>query len=122
MKYPQFVQYAIACLQALDANEGRPLSLIDLSHGQGVPFPTCVRLIHRLKRAGIVDLSGGSVVLRRPVEELTAMEIVQAVGSTPDKQDSVRMLVGGARGRRSQITWDIVRSVDNAGLEGVCNG
>lgn len=122
MKSQQLMQYAVLCLQALDANEGKPLSLLDLSHTQGVPFPTCVRLIHRLNKAGIVEVSGGAVILRRPVEELTALEIVQAVWSAPEQQDRVRILVGGTRGLRSEITWSYLRAAENAGLYGECNG
>ena len=122
MKNQQFVQYAVLCLQALDANGGRPLSVQDLSHSQGVPFATCVRLINRLSDVGIVEVTSDGVTLRRPVEDLTALEIVQAIWSDKEKSTGFRMLVGGVRGMRAKVTRALAQITESSDSYGVCNG
>jgi DNA-binding IscR family transcriptional regulator len=123
MKHQQVVQFAVQCLQALDANQGKPLSLHALSRTQGVPYAECVSVISRLDRAGIVELAaGGSVALRRPVEDLTALEIIQAVWSFQDARPAFRMLIGAHRGIRSKVTRQFVRSAQTADEGGLLNG
>jgi DNA-binding IscR family transcriptional regulator len=119
MKYQLYVQYAVLCLEALDSCEGQPLSIQELSQSQGVPFADCVHLVHRLSQAGIVEVTpAGAVALLRPVEELTALEILQALWKRKVAPMVVQMLVGG-RGLRAHLTRAFVQGTQ--GTE-VCNG
>ena len=76
------IQYAVNCLRELDQEAPRTLTVAELGRRLGVPAEDCSDILDRLEAAGIVDLDlAGGIHLERPVEELTALEIIQALGS-----------------------------------------
>jgi DNA-binding IscR family transcriptional regulator len=80
MNHKTIVQFAVLCLQELDAQVGKTLSCHEISKRQGIPLPECAQVIQQLDHAGIVELAEtGRVVLCRPVEMLTALDILEAV-------------------------------------------
>jgi len=123
MNTQQTVQYAVMCLQALDENAGKPMSLQEISQRQGVPMAECQDIVRHLSEAGIVTLAGpGRVVLLRPVEELTALEILEAVWSSSNPPPAFRMLVGGSRGARLKTTLQIVARAQSESESDSING
>ena len=74
------VQLAVMCLQELDAQAGKGMTFREISERRNIPMADCTSVIQRLCAAGIVDLtSADRVVLKRPVDQLTALDILQAI-------------------------------------------
>ena len=119
MNPTQIVQFAVLCLTELDAHQGKAVSCEEISLRQGIPLPECIHIIRRFQHAGIVDVvMPGRVLLRRPVEELTALEIVEAVWAKEDARTPFRMLLGGDRGLACRKTLEYVRRTSLAGING----
>ncbi|OGR90511.1 MAG: hypothetical protein A2992_07500 [Elusimicrobia bacterium RIFCSPLOWO2_01_FULL_59_12] len=118
MKNKRIVQFAVMCLQAFGANEGRALSPQEISKHQGVPLEDCLNIIKRFRSAGIVAAaSREKVILARPVEDLTAVEILEALWAVDATRLDLQMLVGGNHGRRAEKTLECVARITAEGFE-----
>jgi DNA-binding IscR family transcriptional regulator len=118
MSNQHVVQFAVMCLQALDDGAGIAMSPQDISKAKGVPVQECQRILHRFQEAGIVQFTKtGKVSLLRPVEELTAVEILDALWALETSSPSFQMLVGGNRGIRLRATLDCVNHYTTTGQE-----
>jgi len=123
MENRQDVQFALLCLEELDQPYTRALSPLDLSRRLGVHLAACESILGRLSRAGLIEhRPEGTVRLCRPVEEVTALEVLQAVWAPQEKQTTFRMLVGKDRGRAVRKTLEFVRSDQSLGRDAILNG
>jgi Rrf2 family iron-sulfur cluster assembly transcriptional regulator len=84
MEITRQADYAIRSmiyLAELPLSDGR-VSTATISEAQGVPLPFLTKVISRLATAGLVTTSrgmGGGVSLARPPEEITLLQVVEAV-------------------------------------------
>ena len=91
-------QYALMCLQELNQCHSEALSPLDISARQGIPLPECEEILHRLEEAGLVDCPEAKhFALSRPVEELKALEILQALWAPQKKAAAFKMLFESER-------------------------
>ncbi len=117
MKKDQVVQFAAMCLHALDANPGKALSPKEISRYEGVPIRDCQKIIRQLNRAGIVKfVDRTSVQLLRPVEEITALELLEALWAREVTLPEFLMLVGG-RGMRLEKTLEAIALIGAEGSD-----
>lgn len=116
MENRQTVQFALQCLEKLEETANRTLSAHDISRAQGVPENECVDLLRRLTRAGILEECGeGKMRLQRPLEEFTALDILQALWAKETKKSTFRMLAGDSTA--SRLTVEYVRRTEESGEE-----
>jgi DNA-binding IscR family transcriptional regulator len=93
------VQYAVACLKQLGDSQASGMRGADLGRLCGVPSDVLPDLLERLCQAGLVSVTEeGLYRLTRALEELTALEVLQAVWTEPKKQTPFRLLYQAARG------------------------
>jgi DNA-binding IscR family transcriptional regulator len=119
MNYRQRVQFAVQCLEELEAHAQRPVSFQDISQKQSIPLAECTLVVRQLADAGIVSLKeNGTVALERPIDEITALELLTAVWTRDRIQPAFRMLVGEDRGPVMRKTLKFVRLVQSVGAEG----
>ncbi|MDR2109108.1 MAG: Rrf2 family transcriptional regulator [Coriobacteriales bacterium] len=82
MEITRKTDYAIRLIAALVNREGKPLSVRAASKLQGVPYTFARSIQHELVLAGFVtSLRGvhGGMVLRRDPDELTLIEVIEAI-------------------------------------------
>ncbi len=92
------VQYALMCLQELDAHNSKAISPRDISARQGIPLPECEGILHRLEEAGLIDSPENEhFALTRPIEELKALEILQALWAPQKKTTAFKILFQSAQ-------------------------
>jgi len=109
MNHQRVVQLAVICLQELDEHAGQAVSFQEISQRRGIPLPECAHVIRQLSKAGIVDLADDDqAVLRRDIEELTALEILQAMWA-PAIDSPAFQFVLGHRGA-AQTTQSFIAS------------
>jgi len=117
-KQQRTVQVAVMCLQELDAQAGKALSSREISQRRGISLSECTSILQRLSRAGIVELATtGLAVLRRPVEELTALDILQAVWNQTKKQSTFEMMVGHSQAVETTLAF-VSRQDSDAAING----
>ena len=121
MNHRQLVQFAAMCIAELDEQGGRSLSLQQLSRNQGIPFPVCRKIIRRLDLAGIVKVTDGKIVLLRSAEEMTALDVLEAIWSSKEALPAFRMVVGG-QGVKMRTTLDYIRRAQLNRAEESING
>src|SRR4051812_17898483 len=91
----QSVQIALLCLKGLDQAAHQQTTVKDLSREQGLSLPLCITTMTRLSEAGIVELfKDGSLRLCRPLDEVTALEILQALWAPAKREPAFRLLLG----------------------------
>lgn len=76
------VEYGIHCLLWLVGNDGRPLSSRDMAELQGISPSFLAKIFPKLEKAGIVKASEGvrgGYLLARPADEISFLEIVDAI-------------------------------------------
>lgn len=76
-------EYGLHCLLRLAGLRAEPLSSRDLAGLQGVPPSSLAKVLTRLEKAGIVRASEGKrggFRLARDPEEITVLEVVEAIG------------------------------------------
>jgi DNA-binding IscR family transcriptional regulator len=94
MNYRQRVQYALLCLRELDSREGDFASLLDISRAQGIPLADCREVFKHLAQAGIVNFSeSNQISLQRAMDEVTALDLMQAIAQPLRVLPTFRMLV-----------------------------
>src|SRR5436305_1682186 len=119
MNQQQVIQFAVRCLSELDAQAGEAISYHEIARRLGIPLMDCVRVLRSLINAGIVRLaSAGLVRLSRPIEELTALEIVDAVWAKADKAAAFQMLVGANQSMECRKTLEIIYASSGIGING----
>jgi DNA-binding IscR family transcriptional regulator len=92
------VQYALLCLQELDQHHSEALAPHVISARQGIPLPECEGILHRLEEAGLIDSPENEhFALTRPIEELKALEILQALCVPQKKAPAFRILYQSER-------------------------
>jgi DNA-binding IscR family transcriptional regulator len=102
------VQQALACLKALDEHPETPLDAQEITQRKGIPYDTVREIIQRLHAAGIVEChEDGRVQLEKPTEELTSLEILEALWAPP-AAPSFRMLIAQRDGQRVGLTLQAV--------------
>jgi len=110
MNQQRVVQFAVMCLQELDAHAGQAVSVEEISQRRGIPLPECTHVIRQLGVAGIVELAApDQAVLRRAIEDLTALEILQAVWTKPAMSSPLRVWLGDKR--TAAFTREYLRSM-----------
>jgi DNA-binding IscR family transcriptional regulator len=93
------------CLQELDAQAGHEMTFQDISARRNIPMAECASVIERLRAAGIVELSSSKrVVLKRPVEQLTALDILHSVWTRVSSPGS-RTLIGTTTALRTTMAY-----------------
>lgn len=104
MNPQKLARYAALCVEELDAHSGNPLSVQDISLRKGIPLSECKSVFHALSQAGIIRLVAAehAVLLR---QDVTALELVQAVWAKASAQQDFQMLFGGHHGKTMQTTW-----------------
>ena len=123
MNQRQTVQIALLCLEALSQTSQKNMTPQDLSRQQGLPLPVCLSTVYRLIQAGIVELrEDGSLHLCRSLEDLTALEILNAVWASEKKQPAFRMLVGGKRAGVLQKTLEWIHAEQARKTDSYING
>jgi DNA-binding IscR family transcriptional regulator len=99
MNSRQTVQHALMCLEAFELHSTESLSSEDISHLQGIPRAQCHAILARLEAGGIVRRLGPDAYrLERPLGELTAFEILEALWAPVEKQPVFKLLFGPAQG------------------------
>ena|SRR5258708_4821 len=100
------VRYAVACLEGLES----PATLRGLSLAQHVPLEDCLHIVQQFKSAGIVRENEGGLIERTcSIEELTALQVLQALWSRP-QETTVRMLYGNSELNADQVTRLVVKA------------
>ncbi|SRR5258708_4893676 len=123
MNPKRIVQFAVLCLELLDSGVGKPMSYQEISRKLGIPLNECERVLRCLSHAGIVKFAEGSgVILLRPVEEITALEILEAVWAPEETRCAFQMLVGAERGPALRKTLEFVRRIQRDGKDSIING
>ena len=78
----QTTEYALRLVVHLASQPGRPLTIPELARTTRVPSGYLAKVLRQLSRAGLVRSqrgpNGGSVLARAP-EELTVLDVIQAV-------------------------------------------
>jgi DNA-binding IscR family transcriptional regulator len=89
------VPMAMACLQELDSDPNGALTPEEISRRQGVPLEECLYILRQFEEAGILRRQAGDrLELARAPEELTALDILQALWKR--SQDLVPQLLYGS--------------------------
>ena len=118
MKNQRIVQLAVMCLQALNAQAGQAVSPQEISRSQGVPLEECLRILRQFNTAGIVQYAeAGKVRLVRPVEDLTALEILEALWTMDSSQPEFRMLLKESRGAKLHVMLQLAERAKEEGIE-----
>jgi DNA-binding IscR family transcriptional regulator len=87
------IQYAVMCLQELDQHTHQFLSSRDISKNQGIPRTDCDAVLQRLALAGLIESAeAGQFSLRTPIEDLKALDIIQAVSTPVTVQPAFKLL------------------------------
>ena len=82
MSISRRTDYAIRLVAALAQSDGQPLSVRVASEQQDVPYAFARSIQHDLVLSGIVESrrgARGGIVLARPADELTVLDVVEAV-------------------------------------------
>ncbi len=78
----QTTEYALRLVVQLASQPGRPVTIPELARTTRIPSGYLAKVLRQLSRAGLVHSqrgpNGGSVLVRAP-EELTVLDVVQAV-------------------------------------------
>lgn len=75
-------RYALRALSHLAEHDFQPRTTEQIAADAGLPLPTLAKILQQLNRAGIVKTqrgSGGGVCLARHPEELSVLEIIEAI-------------------------------------------
>ena len=119
----QTVQIALLCLETLEQLTPHAMSPQDLSRRQGLPLPECLGILRRLSNAGIVEMRDERHVrLCRPVEELTVLDVLQALWSPEVRTGTFQMFVGGNRRIALRKTLEFVRRDQASDADSTVNG
>ncbi len=98
MNSPLRVQYALMCLQELDQHHSEALAPQEISARQGIPLPECEGILHRLQEAGVIECPGQErFALSRPIEDVKALEIMQALSAPKQKDPAFKILFQSGR-------------------------
>lgn len=76
------VEYGLHCLLWLIDPRGTPASTRDLADFQGVPASLLAKILPRLRKAGIVEATGGiggGYRLARPADAISVLDVVDAI-------------------------------------------
>ncbi len=87
MKIPNKGRYALCALFAVALQKSRPVSVTQIAQDLDISLSYLEQLFARLRRAGlVVGLRGvgGGYRLARPPEEITVLDVLQAVGVLDD--------------------------------------
>ncbi|MFZ2025286.1 MAG: Rrf2 family transcriptional regulator [Microgenomates group bacterium] len=87
MKLTRQEELSILIAAELASQEGKRLSLFDISELHGVSSAYLKKIIRMLKTAGIVASKegiGGGYILAKHPSEITVLQILQAAGSTSE--------------------------------------
>lgn len=85
----QTTGYALLALGMLDAPGGKPVLVRDLARRTGIPKPYLSKMIHALASKGLLATKRGfrgGVTLARPADQITLIEVAQAVQGGPMRQ------------------------------------
>ena len=78
----------------------------------------CLRILRQFDTAGIVQYAEvGKVRLVRPVEDLTALEILEALWAMETSPPEFRMLLKESRGPKLQIMLQLAELTKKEGFE-----
>jgi Rrf2 family iron-sulfur cluster assembly transcriptional regulator len=106
MKLSTKGRYAMVALVDLaHQDEGRLLSLTDLSKRQHISLPYLEQLFVKLRRAGLVESvrgPGGGYKLARPCSQIRVSEVLEAVDETVSAMHTGAGASGGLSGSRAQ--------------------
>ncbi len=106
MNQSLMVHYAVACLEGLDV----PRAPRDLSRSQKMPLEDCLQILRQFEAAGLVrENAEGSFERTRSIEELTALEVLQALWQAPTGF-AVRMLYGSEEFKSKQVIRQVVNA------------
>jgi DNA-binding IscR family transcriptional regulator len=102
MNDQQAVANALRCLQVLDQH---PAQSHEISAATSLPLSTCTRLLERLQSAGLISANTeGRFLLARPIDELSPLDILDAIWETVLDMLPVQMLFGPAQGIQADRT------------------
>lgn len=90
------VQQALMCLEALDEQAG--LTAFDISRRQGIDLSQCETLLSHLADGGLLLAHEGGYRLAKPLQDIAALEVLQAVWSPPRRNTPFQLLFGPPRG------------------------
>ena len=82
MSVTRRTDYAIRLIAALAASDGEPLSVRVASEKQDVPYAFARSIQHDLVLSGLVNShrgAHGGIVLARPADQITPLDIIEAV-------------------------------------------
>lgn len=85
----QTTGYALLALGMLEPPGGKPALVRDLARQTGIPKPYLSKMIHALASKGLLDTKRGfrgGVTLARPADQITLIEVAQAVQGGPLQQ------------------------------------
>src|SRR5258706_2229206 len=115
MDKPLTVQYALECLQAIDLKNPTPLTTHEIGKQQGIPIDICQKILDSLVHAGILEADECQRYrLRTDIEELTSLEILQAIWTPAPRVTSFRILFAKDSGAL-QTTLQAVTTAPEAG-------
>jgi DNA-binding IscR family transcriptional regulator len=87
------VQYAVQCIEELANDPAGRLSLSDISQRRGIPEDDCRDILDRLEKAGILSIDDRHrFELSRPIEEITSLEVLQALWTERAKFPAFQVL------------------------------
>lgn len=119
----QTVRYALMCLQELDNWHNRPCSPLGVSRRNGVPLEECVAVLEKLGTAGLIEVDDeGNYILRCPLGDLPAFDILTALAAPIPKVTRFKMRVGADHGLAARVTLRAIAWADSVGAYPSDNG
>lgn len=97
LSFSQTTGYAILALGCIESGEGRRVQSEEIQACSGVPMPYLRKILHSLGKAGLVETKRGQqggFLLARPADQMTLMDVVEAVEGSDGLPDCLLRLPG----------------------------
>jgi Rrf2 family protein len=97
LSFSQTTGYAILALGCIGSGEGRRVQSEEIQGCSGVPMPYLRKILYSLGKAGLVQTKRGHLggfVLARPADQITLMDVLQAVEGSDGLPDCLLRLPG----------------------------
>jgi Rrf2 family protein len=90
MKINQRVRYGISCLFELSKHNHEYVDAEKIAHAQSIPSAYAQKVMQTLSHAGLVwSLKGTGYRLARPLSEITAYQVIEALTQDTSTNDSI---------------------------------
>ena len=94
MKLNVCIRYAVACLFELSRHVGEYVDAEQIGRRQNIPIAYAQKVLQRLARAGLLlSQKGLGFRLLRPLESITAFEVIDALNRVDESNGSIERLL-----------------------------